>query len=258
MAVTGKPARDVEFAYMPCVGSTQVRAGVRTELRLGEPWGDAWGVWARSEVAFDDVRRHMRRFLRVQGEDGRRMLFRWYDPRVLRVYLPSCTDDERRALDLETHARARIRGRDPAVARRLLEGARALLARGRSPAARAALARAVSDPAEEVQRVALTSIGASRDAAVVDAVVAVLRSSPRWSVRILAARALAAMPSPEARGALTLTVRSDTFAMVREAALESLARIDRPAAIALAKERIASEPEPRVRESARAIANRSP
>jgi hypothetical protein len=64
---------------------------------LGEPWGDAWGVWARSEAPFDDVRRHMRRFLRVQGEDGRRMLFRWYDPRVLRVYLPSCTDDERRA-----------------------------------------------------------------------------------------------------------------------------------------------------------------
>lgn len=31
MAVTGKPARDVEFAYMPCVGSTQVRAGVRTD-----------------------------------------------------------------------------------------------------------------------------------------------------------------------------------------------------------------------------------
>ncbi len=63
---------------------------------LGEPWGDAWGVWARSEAAFDDVRRHLRRFLRVQGEDGRRMLFRWYDPRVLRVYLPTCTADERR------------------------------------------------------------------------------------------------------------------------------------------------------------------
>lgn len=31
MAVTGKPARDVEYAYMPCVGSTQVRAGVRTD-----------------------------------------------------------------------------------------------------------------------------------------------------------------------------------------------------------------------------------
>lgn len=64
---------------------------------LGEPWGDAWGVWLRSDAAFDAVRRHLRRFLRVQGEDGRRMLFRWYDPRVLRAYLPTCTDDERRA-----------------------------------------------------------------------------------------------------------------------------------------------------------------
>lgn len=63
---------------------------------LGDAWGDAWGVWARSDASFDDVQRHMRRFLRVQGDDGRRMLFRWYDPRVLRVYLPSCTPDERR------------------------------------------------------------------------------------------------------------------------------------------------------------------
>ncbi len=31
MAVTGKGARDLEYAYMPCVGSTQVRAGVRTD-----------------------------------------------------------------------------------------------------------------------------------------------------------------------------------------------------------------------------------
>ncbi|MFO0602052.1 MAG: DUF4123 domain-containing protein [Polyangiales bacterium] len=64
---------------------------------LGDAWGDAWGVWVRSDAGFDDLRRHLRRFLRVQGEDGRRMLFRWYDPRVLRVYLPTCTDAERRA-----------------------------------------------------------------------------------------------------------------------------------------------------------------
>lgn len=64
---------------------------------LREGWGDAWGVFLHGALPFEDLRRHLRRFLRVRAEDGRRMLFRWYDPRVLRVYLPTCTDEERRA-----------------------------------------------------------------------------------------------------------------------------------------------------------------
>lgn len=65
------------------------------DVLLGEARGDAWGVFARSAVSFEDLRRHLRRFLRVRAEDGRKMLFRWYDPRVLRAYLPTCTDEER-------------------------------------------------------------------------------------------------------------------------------------------------------------------
>lgn len=65
------------------------------DVLLGEARGGAWGVFARSEASFEDLRRHMRRFLRVQSEQGRRMLFRWYDPRVLRSYLPTCTPAER-------------------------------------------------------------------------------------------------------------------------------------------------------------------
>lgn len=65
------------------------------------------------------------------------------------VELAARTDDERRALDLETHARARIRGRDPAVARRLLEGARALLARGREASGlRLARGATLADPTQ--------------------------------------------------------------------------------------------------------------
>jgi len=67
------------------------------DVLLGEARGDAWGVFAQSEASLEDLRRHLRRFLRVEAEDGRRMLFRWYDPRVLRAYLPTCTEDERRA-----------------------------------------------------------------------------------------------------------------------------------------------------------------
>jgi hypothetical protein len=41
-----------------------------------------------------NLRHHLRKFLRVQDEDGRRLFFRYYDPRVLRAYLPSCTSEE--------------------------------------------------------------------------------------------------------------------------------------------------------------------
>lgn len=67
------------------------------EALLGEAWGDAWGVFAQTDAGFEDLRRHLRRYLRVQSESGRKMLFRWYDPRVIRTFLPTCTDDERRA-----------------------------------------------------------------------------------------------------------------------------------------------------------------
>lgn len=57
-------------------------------------WGESWGIFLRSEASFRDVRRHLRRLLRVQLQDGRRVLFRFYDPRVLRAYLPTCSSDE--------------------------------------------------------------------------------------------------------------------------------------------------------------------
>jgi hypothetical protein len=36
------------------------------------------------------LRRHLREFLRVRDEAGKRLIFRYYDPRILRVYLPTC------------------------------------------------------------------------------------------------------------------------------------------------------------------------
>lgn len=57
-------------------------------------WGHSWGVFLRSSASLDTLRRHFRRFLRVRDHRGRRLLFRYYDPRVLRVYLPTCTAAE--------------------------------------------------------------------------------------------------------------------------------------------------------------------
>lgn len=53
-------------------------------------WGESWGIFLWSLVAADTLRSHFRRLTMVQGPDGRRMLFRFYDPRVLREFLPTC------------------------------------------------------------------------------------------------------------------------------------------------------------------------
>jgi hypothetical protein len=38
----------------------------------------------------EKLRRHLRRLLLVKDTGGRRLVFRYYDPRVLRKYLPTC------------------------------------------------------------------------------------------------------------------------------------------------------------------------
>ena len=61
---------------------------------LQHGWDRAWGILLRSDRTLDEVRRHLRQFLRVQMPDGRFALFRFYDPRVLPTYLRHCTRDE--------------------------------------------------------------------------------------------------------------------------------------------------------------------
>lgn len=69
-----------------------------THFLVDEGWGDSWGIYLRTELPMLDVRRHLRSFLRVRDEAGKYLIFRWYDPRVLRVYLPTCLAPELRAV----------------------------------------------------------------------------------------------------------------------------------------------------------------
>jgi hypothetical protein len=56
-----------------------------------EGWGRRWGVYLASRGTFDEVRRHLRRFLKVRDEaTNAKLYFRFYDPAVLRVILPTC------------------------------------------------------------------------------------------------------------------------------------------------------------------------
>lgn len=65
-----------------------------THQIIADGWGNAWGVFVRADVLLQELWRHFRGILQVQDERGRQMLFRFYDPRVLRLYLPTCTPKE--------------------------------------------------------------------------------------------------------------------------------------------------------------------
>jgi len=61
-----------------------------TQYILKRGWGNSWGIFLRSTSSMETLRRHLKKFLVVKDHTSRRLLFRYYDPRVLRVYLPTC------------------------------------------------------------------------------------------------------------------------------------------------------------------------
>jgi len=77
----------------------QLDHGYRDTHRLiRQAWGNSWGVFLRSDTSLKKLRRHLREFLVVRDTKGTRMVFRYYDPRVLRVYLPTCEVGELRTV----------------------------------------------------------------------------------------------------------------------------------------------------------------
>jgi hypothetical protein len=66
----------------------------KTRKFLSNAWGNNWGVFIRCDTSQDSLRRHLRNFVSVRDPRGQRLLFRYYDPRILRTYLPTCTAQE--------------------------------------------------------------------------------------------------------------------------------------------------------------------
>lgn len=88
------PALEVAAPYL-----VQLEYDDRLTRRvIEEGWGRSWGVFLKSPTSLKQLRRHLRGFLVVRDPHGKRLVFRYYDPRVLRIYLPTCTADELRAV----------------------------------------------------------------------------------------------------------------------------------------------------------------
>jgi len=64
-----------------------------TQWVIDQGWGNHWGIFVVSQASLRDLRQHFRKFIMVYS-DGQPLYFRYYDPRVMRVYLPTCNADE--------------------------------------------------------------------------------------------------------------------------------------------------------------------
>lgn len=70
----------------------------KTRKFISMAWQNSWGLFLETDAGKDSLRRHLRTFLLVRDYVGKLMMFRYYDPRVMRVYLPTCTNDELRTV----------------------------------------------------------------------------------------------------------------------------------------------------------------
>ena len=60
----------------------------------GKAWGDNCCIFFTSKASFDELFIHFQKFNRVYLEGDDVVLFRYYDPRVFRNYLPTCNGKE--------------------------------------------------------------------------------------------------------------------------------------------------------------------
>ena len=65
-----------------------------TRRLLAEGWGQSWGVFLTSETPLPALWRHLRAQVQVYGPSLEPLYFRYYDPRVLRSYLPTCAPQQ--------------------------------------------------------------------------------------------------------------------------------------------------------------------
>ena len=74
------------------------RDALYTRWLLRHGWGKSWGIFLNAIAGLEVLRAHFRKHIMAQLPDGRSVYFRFYDPRVLRAYLPTCTDVELKAI----------------------------------------------------------------------------------------------------------------------------------------------------------------
>lgn len=65
-----------------------------TDWLLAARPGQHFGIYAKSRQSLTEIRRHFRELITVHDETGKPLIFRFYDPRVLIKFLPTCDESE--------------------------------------------------------------------------------------------------------------------------------------------------------------------
>jgi hypothetical protein len=68
--------------------------GTLTDWLFTNGFGKHFGIFLHSRRSMNEMRRHFRSLVNVYDESGKPLTFRFYDPRVIRKFLPTCTGDE--------------------------------------------------------------------------------------------------------------------------------------------------------------------
>jgi hypothetical protein len=90
--LSGEQARKLA-AVAPCL----VQLGENDPLSqwlFSQGWGKSWCIFAESVAPFVEMRNHVRSFFRVTDHTGKQLFFRYYDPRVLREFFPTCDSQQ--------------------------------------------------------------------------------------------------------------------------------------------------------------------
>jgi len=90
----GRSEIDLEFVA-PYIFS-YVRGSEFSEWYMKNGWGKGWGIMLRSPASMDELHEHCRKFLLVEDEDKQELYFRFYDPRILSIFLPTCSSEQLR------------------------------------------------------------------------------------------------------------------------------------------------------------------
>lgn len=64
------------------------------EWVVGTGWGQHWGSFVVTRKSFLTLRDHLRALSIIYRADGTPLYFRYYDPRVLRIFLPTCSPQQ--------------------------------------------------------------------------------------------------------------------------------------------------------------------
>jgi len=80
-----------------CLTSVNPESRIAAQL-AADGWGKRWGIYVTSHQQPTIVRNHLRRFQTLLSQDGAEFQFRFFNPLLLRGFLPTLSGDEAKTL----------------------------------------------------------------------------------------------------------------------------------------------------------------